>query len=676
MKKVTLILAIAFGFLTSQAQVVYDYLKSADAYYAKADYASAALYYERYLGLNNDKVKGDAYDPYTVVSLSKKQKIAVSNRQQAIYRIAESYRLLNYHIKAGPYYAQAAAFDSTVFPLANYWYGKTLRALAKYDSAEIAFNHFIAIHAASDSYKEDANREVGNLRFIQAQLKKKDLGLYTVTKAASMLNTNGASYAPVWINKNALVFTSTRPDTASASSKTKAYTNRIYLASYSDGVVSSVEKTDLPQVTDVHQGVVSFTPDANTIFLTRWTIMNGKKNALIYTSKKLNGTWGNPVLLDSNTINIAGSSTQQPFVMPDGKHLLFASDRPGGLGGFDIWSVDLDAAGNVTGTPTNLGAPVNSKYDEQAPYYHKPTASLIFSSNGNIGMGGFDFFQSKGNIGSWGNPENLGYPLNSVKDDIYFVSKGTEKNILADVMFSSDRSSACCLEMFTLNKVRPLKQISGTVVDCEDSKPLPWVNLTVTNEANQIIETRSTGMDGRYSFELDEFLSMNITAKAEGYTDASISAKGESNNELVSQSLQTICLNKIKFDTIPPPPAVDTVVVMNNIYFDFDRAVILPQSYEYIDAQILAMLKRYPTMVIQISGHTDNLGNDQYNLELSQARAMAVKYYLEAKGIAAERLQAIGLGETVPIAPNEINGKDNPEGRKKNRRTEFKVLHY
>ena len=668
MKKATLIIVIAFGLVASHAQVVYDYLKAADAYYAKADYYSAAQYYEKYLGMNKEKIKGNEYDPYTIASLSKQQKIAMSNRQQAVYKLAESYRLLNYHVKAEPYYAQATAFDKAQFPLTNYWYGKTLRALAKYDAADSAFNHFVADYSSNDTYKEDADREIKNLRFIETQLKK-DIKLFTVGKAANMLNTNGASYAPVWVNKNALMFTSTRPDSAAA--KNKVYTNRIYLASYSDGVVSSVQKTDLPQSANVHQGVMSFTPDGNTIFLTRWTIADGKKKSAIYTSKKSNGSWADPALLDS-TINIAGSSTQQPFVMPNGKHLLFASDRQGGLGGFDIWSVDLDGNGNIFSAPINLGAPVNSKYDEQAPYYHNPSGSLIFSSNGNVGMGGYDFFQSKGNIGAWSNPENMGYPLNSIKDDIYFVSNGKAKNILGDVLFSSDRSSDCCLEMFMLNKVRPLKQISGTVVACDGNTPLNGAKVAVVNASNKVVATKITGNDGRYEFTMEDFEALTITANADGYNQASLNATQLMDDETIMQSLPAVCLIK----PIPPKPVVDTVVVMNNIYFEFNQASIVIESYQYIDAEILGMLTRYPTMVIEISGHTDEKGTDEYNMKLSEARANAVKAYLVAKGVAPERMETKGYGETKPIAPNSIDGIDNPEGRKQNRRTEFKVLHY
>jgi len=115
---------------------------------------------------------------------------------------------------------------------------------------------------------------------------------------------------------------------------------------------------------------------------------------------------------------------------------------------------------------------------------------------------------------------------------------------------------------------------------------------------------------------------------------------------------------------------------MDNIYFAFNKAAILPESFDAIDNQIVVMMNRYPTMVIEIGGHTDSQGTDEYNMKLSQARAESVKKYLIEKGIAADRIEAKGYGETKPIAPNTINGKDNPEGRKKNRRTEFKVLHY
>lgn len=671
MKKLVGIAVVSLFCFSVSAQVIYDYLKAADAYFAKADYASAAQYYEKYLGVGKTKIKGEEYDPYTVKSLTKQQKIAVSNKQQAIYKLAESYRQLNFPSKAAPYYLQAASFDKASFPLAAYWYGKTLRALEKFDLADSVLTSFVSSATQTDAiYIEDTKRELANLKFIKTELTK-NTSLFSVNKLTAGINTEGANYAPVKVNANTYWFTSTRKDSGA---KTNLYNNKVYAAMYEGGVLSSVQKVTVPQSAQ-HQGVLSFSPDGNTIFLTRWTIVNGKKMSNIYTSTKTNNTWSEPALLDS-TINVGGACTQQPFVMPDGTALLFSSDRKDGYGGFDLWSVDLDKnAKPVAGTVKNLGNTINSMYDEQAPYYHAPSSSLVFSSNGYVGMGGYDFFVSKGTLNSWSKPENLGYPLNSVKDDIYFTSNGTAKNILGDVLFSSDRSSDCCLEMFALNKQRPLKQISGIVVDCETKQPINGASVAVMNSKNEVVLNKATDVAGMYNFTAEDFDVFTTTAKATGYQTNTIATNALENDELVKQALNILCLTKIPVDTVPAPK-VDTVVVMDNIYFEFNKATLLEESHAAIDHQILEMLNKYPTMVIEIGGHTDSQGKDDYNMKLSQARAESVKQYLIGKGIAAERMEAKGYGETKPVAPNTINGKDNPDGRKKNRRTEFKVLHY
>ncbi len=160
--------------------------------------------------------------------------------------------------------------------------------------------------------------------------------------------------------------------------------------------------------------------------------------------------WSEPVPADA-VINAEGANAQQPFVMPDGKYLLYASDKPGGYGGFDLYAAELGPDGKPKRS-FNLGSTINTSGDEQAPYYHAASGTLVFSSNARIGMGGFDFYYSKGTIDKWEEPVNFGYPVNSVKDDIYFVSRGGAKNILEDVFLSSDRMAECCLEMFYLKK--------------------------------------------------------------------------------------------------------------------------------------------------------------------------------------------------------------------------------
>ncbi len=669
MKKLVGIAVVSLFCFSVSAQVIYDYLKAADAYFAKADYASAAQYYEKYLGVGKTKIKAEEYDPYTVKSLTKQQKIAVSNKQQAIYKLAESYRHLNFPSKAAPYYLQATNFDKASFPLAGYWYGKSVRALGNYELADSTLNSFVST-ATDATYVDDAKRELANLKFIKTELTK-NTSLYTVNKSTPVVNAGGANYAPVKVNANTLWFTSTRKD---SSVKSNVYNNKVYAAVYEGGVLSSVQKVTVPQATQ-HQGVLSFSPDGNTIFLTRWTIVDGKKMSNIYSSTKTNNTWSEPILLDS-TINVTGACTQQPFVMADGTQLLFSSDRKDGIGGFDLWSVALDKnATPIAGTIKNLGNTVNTVNDEQAPYYHSPSTSLVFSSNGYVGMGGYDFFVSKGTLNNLSKPENLGYPLNSVKDDIYFTSNGTAKNILGEVLFSSDRSSDCCLEMFALNKIRPIKQITGLVVDCDTKQPLSNASVSVVNSAGKVVLNKVTSADGSYAFTAEDFDNLTTSGEAVGYKANSVATVAITNDELVNQTLNVLCLTKIPLDTVPAPK-VDTVVVMDNIYFEFNKSILLDESHAAIDNQILSMLNKYPTMVIEIGGHTDSQGKDDYNMKLSQARAESVKKYLIEKGIAAERMEAKGYGETKPVAPNTLNGKDNPEGRKKNRRTEFRVLHY
>lgn len=586
MKKIFLILVVTSGVMGARAQFVTDYLKAADNYYKKGDYYSAAQYYEKYLASKGTKAKPEDYNPYNVKPASG-VKSAVPNAQLAVYNLAESYRQLNYPVKAVAYYEQALSYKNSQLPLALYYYAVTLRALANYEGAERAFQQFLDEYKMEDVYANSAKSEVLNLHFIREQLNRGDLKLYSEEKQGQQINAGGASYSPVWVNKNTLLFTSTR---AEGDSKDKPFLNRLYEAVYENGEVKSVNKIEVPQGAGIHQGVAAVSPDGKTMFLTRWSLVAGKKTSAIYTSKKLDSGWAEPVLLDA-LVNTPGYNAQQPFVMADGKTLLFSSDRPGGSGGFDLWYATLDANGKP-GKAVNLGATINTINDEQAPYYHDLSGTLVFSCNGRTGMGGFDFFFSKGSLEAWATPENFGYPVNSIKDDIYFTSRGGAKNILEDVLLSSDRSAECCLELFNLKK--------------KDSIPNP-------------VPVPDT-------------------------------------------------------EVVMEEPKVESVIVLENVYYDFDSSTLRVESYPALD-KLVGLLNEYPTMVIEIRAHTDNKGNDRYNLNLSGARAKVVVDYLISKGIHKDRLQSKGYGASIPVAPNtHEDGSDDPDGRAKNRRTEFKVL--
>jgi OmpA-OmpF porin, OOP family len=649
MKKIFITALVVLSCESMQAQFSHDYLKAADSYYKKGDYYSAAQYYEKWLEATNSKVKQTAYNPYSVSNTATKKKSgAVSSQEEVIYHLAESYRLLHFPAKAAPYYQQALSFDKTQYPLAGYYYGLTLKALEKYEDAEKAFRDFQSGYAQADQYSQAAKREIESLQYISTQLKKKDLHLYSINKAAA-LNAKGANYAPVWLNATSLLFTSTRID--SAKGKDQSYINRVYEASYNGDALTGIQKTNLPQTADVHQGVISVTPDGNTMFVTRWTINKGQKTAALYSSKKTDKGWSDPVLLGSD-INVSGSNSQQPFVTTDGKQLYYASDKPGGQGGFDLWIADLDENGQAVNS-RNLGSGINSANDDQAPFYHAASNTLVFSTNGRVGMGGYDFFYSKGTFGKWAEPKNFGYPVNSVKDDIYFTSRGSAKNILEDAILSSDRSSECCLELFALNKQKPLKQVSGIVLNCENQQPLSGINVQVIDPASHaVVTTQTTGADGRYTFTMEEFKNLKAIAASNGYITNELAIATPVDEEAESLSNPALCLN--------PVPAA---IVLENVYYDYNKANLKPESYPSLD-KLVEMLQQNPAMVIEIGAHTDNKGTDNYNLKLSEARAQSVIAYLNKKGIEKSRLQAKGYGATQPIASNtNEDGSDNEEGR-------------
>ncbi|RXK83528.1 OmpA family protein [Filimonas effusa] len=652
----TAFLALA---LSAGAQFSYDYLKAADNYFGKADYASSAAYYEKYL--QGGKQAGDQFDPYT--AKAKRKADITGGWFKATYQLAESYRLLKDYTKAAPLYGQLADTVTTQYPLLQCHYAIALRALGKYAEAEQALNHFLQEYTGQDQYASQARREAANLRYIQQQLQKKDVALYSMRPVSA--GKEGASYAPVQLANNVLLFTATWPDSNAAASK--KHTNRLYQAVYTGGNLTGIEKAALPANHDLHEGAATVSADGNTIYLTRWSTRDGKKNAAIYVShKSADGNWQAPVALDT-TVNKPGANSQQPYLMPNGRQLLFASDRAGGTGGYDIWIAELGAEG-LPLTVANAGTAVNTPYNEQAPYFHEASATLVFASEGRTGMGGYDLFFSKATGNGWTEAQNFGYPVNSIKDDMYFTSFSKGNNILEQVVLSSDRADVCCLELFGLQKRNPLTRVSGQIIACDNHTPLAGVTVEVSDKTTgKQLYSGITDAEGRYTFTMETLQPLNGTAMLDGYVKVSqpLQTKAAEGGENVTAD--PVCMAK-------QPPVVEEVTVLNNVYYEFNKADIKPESYPALN-DVVALLKSRPGIKVEIGGHTDNKGSDLLNQRLSEQRAANVVAYLVSKGIDKTRLTAKGYGASLPIAPNtNDDGTDNPEGREKNRRTEMKVL--
>lgn len=472
MKKYFFFLLLLPGAVHAQRRT--GYLKAAHRYYARADYASAAAYYEKYL--NGKPVPPAGRAPYAVTGRTAETGVPVST-VVVTWQLAESYRQLTEVAKATPLYKQVSEKEAAGYPLALFYYAAGERALGHYAAAEQAFDLFVKTGGNAGDKLQQAKQELAGLRFIQQQLAGKDTGLYKIVPLVA--GKEGASYAPAQLNAGTLLFTATWPEGSTG------HINRIYQAGYEAGVLVQPQPVQLP-VADTHQGTAVLSGDGNTLYYTAWNIAKGKKQAAIYTSTRTGNSWGKPVLLDSQ-INKPGYNTQQPMLLPGGKQLLFVSDRPGGLGGYDIWYAELNATGRVVAVK-NAGAVLNTAGNEQAPYYHAPSGKLIYTTDGRTGMGGYDLFYSVGNTTAWSTPVNLGYPVNSVKDDMYFLSMGRGEDPAEDAIISSDRNATCCLELMAIHKAAappaPEKEVVAVIPETpvDTAVPVPvFTNRVLEN---------------------------------------------------------------------------------------------------------------------------------------------------------------------------------------------------
>lgn len=656
---------------SAQQQYVTDFKRTADVFYEKGDYYSAAQYYERFL-TGNKKTRSFAgnYQPYLVNISTKAMKREAHSYETVVYRLAESYRLYYDYTNAEKWYAQATLFDSATFPLVHYWYGVSLRANTKYDDAEKEFHHFLEGRKLDDEYTQAAKRELANCQFIQKEMAHEKFNV-TVNKMNSFINQGGATYAPVWMDNKTFVFTSSRGDSAAIvrSKGTNPYFNNLYQATATDSGFTLPVKLNVDVNKDLQQGAAVFSADGRKMFMTRWMQVEGKNRGAIYVSEKSGPTWGEPVKLNAN-VNVEGHSSIQPFITSDGKHLIFASDRPGGLGKYDLWDCVLDASG-MPGPANNMGTGINTADDEESPFFHAATSTLVFASNGRVGMGGFDLYSTKGDFASWGEVKNLGYPINSTKDDMYFTSRG-KKYLFTDANFSSDRNSLCCLELYDAK--RKNLYVRGKLVDCATSEPVVGAKISIVDTiTNKVVYTQEIDATGTYGFELEEFQPLKLVGEKKYYLPKSLHFYHPGEQGIDTLQNPEVCLNHE--DTAKPYP-VGQPVVMKDIYYDFDKATLRPESFPILDT-LAKVMRMYPNMAVELSAHTDSKGAVKYNLNLSDARAKSCVEYLIKVGIEETRLQSKGYGKCCPIAPNTTpNGKDNPDGRALNRRTELKVIHY
>lgn len=645
------------GSLEVEAQLFRNYESEADRMFENKRYYEASLLYERLL--TGEVAGAEKLAPYRP-GRGPKVKPSDDEYERVVYKLAESHRLYKNYGAAIDWYA--LVLDHEDYPLAKFYHAVCLRAAGRYEEALQAYKNFLAGYDQNDEFRRLSEKEMLNCEFGMEQLAREQVD--EVAKSGADINEGGGNYASVIHSEDRVIITSTRYLANVRGTLGKFHFNNIYEADWTESGLSSPELYGVPFQQEFHQGTVTFSPDRQTMFLTRWQgNASGVTNNYIFVSRFESGEWTEPKKLTSG-VNLEGYRSYHPFVTPDGKYFLFASDRPGGSGGSDIWYAEIQINGEP-GEPVNLGSSINTEGDDESPYFDTNTGILYFSSNGRVGMGGFDIYETSGTIGNFGEVQNLGYPINSSRDDLHFTPADPEAHT---GFISSDRESVCCLELYSFVRGNLKFAVSGDITDCDDaSTALEGVTVKLVNAStSDVIEQTTTGSDGSYFFDLSaDVTSYKLLLNKEGYFTKEHAFQLQENAIRSDTVEASICLKEVE---------VDKPIVISNIYYDFDKATLRPESKLVLDS-LANVLRLNPNMVVEMSAHTDAIGTEAYNEDLSQRRAQSCVDYLISVGIPTDKLTAKGYGESRPIAPNtNPDGTDNPEGRQMNRRTEFKVL--
>lgn len=572
-----------------------------------------------------------------------------------------------YFVKAGTSTSDnynGNSFKEKNAPLITYKYlGDAYHLNEQFDKAIEAYQKFLSVMTEKgEKDKElipEAQRRIemcktGKMLVSQPlKLKIENLG--------NSVNSPYADYSPVLsADQNTLYFTSRRPETTGGQKDADGNSMEdIYMSVRQKTGWSKAENMGSRINTEWHEASVGVSPDGQTILI--YKDDNGDGN--IYSTFLDGDVWTTPVKLNDN-IN---SKHWEPsaFISADGNTLYFSSNKPGGTGGRDLYTSKRGTDGDW-GNALNMGPNINTPFDEDAPFIHPNGVSLSFSSNGHNTMGGFDIFTSLlSEEGNWSEPVNVGYPVNTTDDDIFYVvSPDNRKAYLSSYRKGGFGEKDNYLVTFLDRKETPLTLIKGVIKD-ESGKPAEKVEITVTDNETGIItgKYQANAKTGQFLFILTPGKNYNVTyqAKEHLFYSENIEIPAKSNYYEVKRSVSLY------------PIVVGAKIVLNNIFFDFDKATLRKLSDVEL-RNLVSLMKSNPNLKVEISGHTDSKGDLVYNQALSEERARAVVNRLKESGISEKRMTAKGYGKTMPVAANKnAAGKDDPKGRQLNRRVELKI---
>ena len=616
------------------------------------------------------KKAGDLYNQATVLMMNNRiaeaEPLLVKALKEDTSYVDAYMRLSTVYYKQGKTDLERQQYEKVIaicpeLPGVYFNYGYLLMRQREYENAIAVFSKFLTFSDISDNFFNKAKLNIRLCEFRDSCIKHPVP--YKPLNLGNGVNTELDEYWPAaTADDQLLYFTRKLDQNPGARIDFLRYNEDIFVSAKDSGLWTDARK--LPaylNAIDKNEGAITISPDGKYLLFTICSEDNNFGYGIcdIYISEFVDGEWqaarniGPP-------INTAAKETQ-PSISFDGNTIYFSSNRGGTLGKLDLWKSTRNPDGSW-GQPVNLGAEVNGPENEQSPFIHPDDKTLYFSSESRIGMGEADLYIArKDQAGNFGKVKNLGYPINSDKNEIsLFV------NAMGDLAYIASRREEglggldiYSFKMPAIYQPEPVCYLKGVVFDKETKAPLgAEFELIDLQSGKLIINSSSDGKTGKFLVAVPADKNYLINVSREGYL-------------FYSANLPAIGMNSSAFENQVPltPVKVGGTVILNNIFFEFDKSVILPES-EIELQKITEFLTLHPRVSIEIGGHTDNFGNDAYNLKLSSDRAKAVYDYLISKGkIAANRLSYKGYGETRPVETN-----DTEEGRAKNRRTEFKVI--
>ncbi|CAI8241012.1 MAG: Photosystem I P700 chlorophyll a apoprotein A2 [Bacteroidia bacterium] len=601
--------------------------------------------------LFNEGLKFQSYGEYEQAINLFKQSIKKAPKFLNAYdALANTYQKDNQLINSKNTYLKLLSLKSDHF-FGLYELGNIYFDLGNLDSSEFYYRRFLRINSSNDKYAQNAQLNLRDINFSRDAFKN-PVNVNPVNMGSS-INSENQEYSPAFAIDEKTIYITKRMGNLSDNRPNED----LYFAELNDESWDKVKDIGPPINTIENEGAFSISSDGNYIFFTSCSRNGGKGQCDIWLTSKKNNRWDEPKNLQS-PINTKYWESQ-PSISSDGRMLYFSSDRPGGYGGTDIWVSEFSNSG--WSAPKNLGPTVNTSKDEQFPFIHSDNRTLYFSSNGHPGLGKSDLYLTRKDVKlNWETPINMGFPINSRGQDWNLVVARDGKT----AYFSSNQLKGFGgLDIYTFQlpeklQAEKVSYLRGYVRDAITKQPLSAnVELSPINGEPTTLTYAKPGT-GMFLVPLKTNMKYALTIDKDGYLFYT-----EFYNMPAIQRDQPIELI-IDLEKIE----LGNSVVLKNIFFDTDKSDIKDESKQELE-KLIDFLSENNSIRIEISGHTDNVGDSKHNMVLSENRAKSVCDFLTNNGIEKSRLTYKGFGDTQPIKQNNTD-----ENRAKNRRTEFKII--